>query len=489
MSTSEQLASTNPSQAGKNDQTGKSEKSETENFRVIVVDDDKEMRESLTHLLNTANWQVKALSRAEDTNKCLAEFDADVILSDVRMPGMSGLDLLMSLKSAVIPPINTAAIPGPTSPPNNTPPIVLISAHGDIPMAVEAMQNGAYSFIEKPTDPRRILTVLKNAAERHRLTQNTTRLKARLANLSGLDRVLLGNTQSIKTLREDIIDLGDSDAAIMILGETGTGKELVARALHNLSPRMTAPFLVINCATIPIHDFEETMFGTMNSKQGMLSRVNGGTLFLDEFSTCPIEIQAKFLRLIEHKEFNPTGSDKPQKLNIRIISASNEQMDIALKEGRFREDLYYRLNTVILPLPPLRERLDDITLLYEHFTSQYGELYEVIPPEITAEDLTALMSHHWPGNVRELRNVAERRILMAKRGRGSVPEALHLDSDFDDVPETLREAVAAFERLLIAKALKAHQGRMDAVAEALGIARRTLNEKIVKLGLNKEDFL
>lgn len=449
---------------------------ETEGFKVIVVDDDKEMRDSLSHLLSKANWQVITLSRAEETFKKLEHFPADVILSDMRMPGMSGLELLESLNQI------------------NTPPVVLISAHGDIPMAVEAMQKGAYSFVEKPTDPRRILTILKNAAERHRLNLNASRLKERLADLTGLDRVLLGETQSIKSLREEIVDLGVSDSAIMILGETGTGKELVARSLHNLSPRMTGPFMAVNCATIPTQSFEQSMFGIYNNnedgtKSGILSNVHGGTLFLDEFSTCPLEIQAKLLRVIENKEFTPLHGDQPQKIDVRIISASNEKMDIALNEGRFREDLYYRLNTVILELPPLRDRREDIPLLYAHFMTQYGELYEVIPPDTTTEDLTALMTHDWPGNVREMRNVAERHILMARRGRGSVQEAMHIDHDFDDVPETLRGAVAAFERHLIGKTLKTHQGRMDAVAEALGIARRTLNEKIVKLGLNKSDII
>lgn len=441
-------------------------------YRVIVVDDDREMRESLTHLLGKAGWRVESLGRAEEAEERQSDFQADVILSDVRMPGMSGLDLLVSLK----------AMP-------HTPPIVLISAHGDIPMAVEAMQKGAYSFIEKPYDPRRLLTVLHNAAERHRLELDAWRLKARLANLSGLDRVLLGKADSIKVLREDIVNLVDSDASIMLLGETGTGKELVARALHDLSARMSAPFIAINCATLAPATFEQSMFGKKGEQRGVLAQADTGTLFLDEFGACPMDVQAKLLRVIESKEFMPVGSDQPERVDIRILSASNEHMDLALGEGRFREDLYYRLNTVILTLPPLRDRRGDIPLLFAHFMGQYAGLYEVTPPETTTEDLAALMGHDWPGNVRELSNVAERRILMARRGRGSVQQALAIDHDFSDVPETLREAVAAFEGQLISKAIKAHQGRMDAIAEALGIGRRTLNEKIVKLGLNKKDLL
>jgi len=441
------------------------------NYRVIVVDDDKEMRASLTYLLTKAKWQVKSLGRAEDTERELEKFNADVILSDVRMPGMDGLELLKKLKKS------------------NAPPMVLISAHGDIPLAVEVMQNGAYSFIEKPTDPRRILTVLRNAAEHYRLSQDTKRLKAQLADLSGLDRALLGKTEVIKTLKEDIVDLARTDISVMLLGETGTGKELVARGVHNLSPRVNSPFKVLNCATIPVQNFEEIMYGIMGEKKGVLDKVQAGTLFLDDLSNCPVELQPKILRIIEEKEFTPIGGDEPQKLDVRYISAVDETIDQKVKEGKIRKDLYYHLNTLIMRVPPLRDRREDIPLLYAHYMEQYGELYEVLTPEITTEDMTLLMSHEWLGNVRELRNVAERRILMARRGGGSVNEALQLDTNLDDVPGTLREAVAALERQLIAQALKANQGRMDAVAEALGIGRRTLNEKIVKLGLNKNEVL
>lgn len=441
------------------------------NYRVIVVDDDKEMRASLSYLLTKAKWQVKSLSRAEDTERELEKFNADVILSDVRMPGMDGIELLKKLKKL------------------NAPPVVLISAHGDIPLAVEVMQNGAYSFIEKPTDPRRILTVLRNAAEHYRLSEDTKRLKAQLADLSGLDRALLGKTEVIKTLKEDIVDLARTDIAVMLRGETGTGKELVARGVHNLSPRVNSPFVVLNCATIPVQHFEETMYGVEGQKLGVLGKVKKGTLFLDDLSHCPIELQPKILRIIEEKEFTPVGGSEPQRLDVRYISAVDEKIEQTVNAGNVRKDLYYRLNTLIMRVPPLRERREDIPLLYANYMQQYGELYEVISPEITTEDMTLLMSHEWPGNVRELRNVAERRILMARRGGGSVSEALQVDTNIDDVPGTLREAVAALERQLIAQALKANQGRMDAVAEALGIGRRTLNEKIVKLGLNKNEVL
>jgi len=285
------------------------------------------------------------------------------------------------------------------------------------------------------------------------------------------------------------VDLSTTSANVLVLGETGTGKELVARALHDLGPRGVAPFIAVNCATIPAQHFEETLFGTVEGHRGLVMQAHSGTLFLDEIGSCPIDVQAKLLRVIEEKEAMPVGAEQAQQIDMRVISASNEKLDQAVDEGRFRSDLYFRLNTIVIDLPPLRDRRDDVLLLYTHFIEAHAELYEITPPEMTADDLSALLTHDWPGNVRELRHVAERRVLAARRGRGSVAEAIRLDDAQGDVPETLREAVAAFERQLIANAIRAHEGRMDAIAEALGIGRRTLNEKIVNLGIDKASLL
>jgi len=445
-------------------------------FRVIVVDDDQEMRQSLSHLLSKAGWRVDVFAKATDVVSHIDGLLPDVVLADVRMPGMSGIDLLAALAKTAV--TKTAA-----------PPIVLISAHGDIPMAVGAMQQGAYSFLEKPFDPRRLLTILQHAAEQHRLKRDAARLKDRLRELAGLDRLLLGETEQLRALRDDIVDLSAANANVLILGETGTGKELVARALHDLSPRAPQPFIAVNCAAIASQSFEETMFGKADGARGMTIQADGGTLFLDEIASCPLEGQAKLLRVIETKDVMLVGADRPFRVDMRVISASNERLDQAIDDGRFRSDLYFRLNTIVIDLPPLRERRDDIPLLYTHFLDEHAKLYEITPPPLSADDLSALLTHDWPGNVRELRHVAERRTLAARRGRGSVAEAIHLDDAQGDVPETLREAVAAFERHLVGLAIRAHEGRMDAVAEALGIGRRTLNEKIVKLGLNKADLV
>jgi len=436
--------------------------------RVVVVDDDREMRESLLQFLSRSGCQAAAFERAEDALKRLDTERPDVVVSDVRMPGMSGLELLDALASL-----------------RSGPQVLLITAHGDVPMAVEAMKAGAFDFVEKPFQPSRLLDAIGRAISYGRLKRENTALKESLRRLSGLDSILIGESPDMRRLREDIADIALSDAPVLILGETGTGKELVARALHNLGLRSGGPFVPVNCATIPLQDFE-TGAGRIPDA---FSGAETGTLFLDELAVCPPGVQAKLLRVIERNGSAAVpGTDKGD-VDFRILSASNRQLDADVDAGVFRRDLYYRLNTVIIRIPPLRDRGDDIALLYSYFVGHYAELYGVDIPELSNEDIAALMSHDWLGNVRELRHVAERRILAWRRGRGSASEAVQNDGVIDDVPPTLREAVASFERQLVAKAIRSHGGRMDAVAEALGIGRRTLNEKIVKLGIDKSDLV
>ena len=429
-------------------------------WRVLVVDDDLEMRSSLVDLIEASGSSVLALARASEVAAHIPTFRPDVILSDVRMPGMSGLELLASLTD-----------PG-------TPPVVLISAHGDIPMAVEAMSNGAYSFVEKPYEPRRLLTILSHAAEQSRMRASNARLRSRLMQLSGLDRVLLGETAQIARIRDDVIALADSPATVLVQGETGTGKELVARALHDLGPQGEGPFVAVNAAQLTPENLVDLARGA-----------DGGTLFLDEIAACPIVCQAALLRLIDSKEILVAGAAAPVQLGLRVIAATNEDVDRAVADGRLRQDLLFRLNTGLVHLPPLRQRRDDIVLLATHFLTDLARTYEVNAPALSKDDLAALIGHDWPGNVRELRNAAERRVLLARRGTGTMAEAIHPIETAGDVPDTLREAVAVFEREMIGKAIQTHAGRMDAVAEALGIGRRTLNEKIVKLGLDKDALL
>ena len=427
-------------------------------FRVLVIDDDRMLRASLVDLIEAAGWVAKPLARATEAERWITQFAPDVILSDVRMPEMTGLELLKSL--------------------SQSPPVVLMSAHGDIPMAVEAMNEGAYSFVEKPYDPKRLLRILAHAAEQQQMRLANRRLRDRLHQLSGLDRVLIGQTPEMQRIRSAITAVADSSAAVLIHGETGTGKDLVARALHDMSERCDKPFVAVNAAQLGVAQLAPIARGAA-----------GGTLFLDEICACPAEVQAGLLRLIESGEVLAEGAGVPEKIDLRVLSATNEAADEAVQAGRLRQDLLFRLDTFGLHLPPLRERLDDIALLARRFLDEFAAAYGCAVPELDEADLTALLAHDWPGNVRELRNSAERRVILSRHGVSSMAEVLSAAASDGAARPGLREAVAAFERQVIGRELQSHRGRMDDVAAALGIGRRTLNEKIVKLGLDKDALL
>lgn len=428
-------------------------------YHAMIVDDDQAMRKSLDTLFRKSGWKTTLRPGAGGVAAELA--GVDTVISDMRMQGQTGLELLRSL-------------------PPGHPPFLLISAHGDIPLAVEAMQAGAYSFFEKPFDPKRLVLAATHAAEQHRLTLRNAALQARLEELSGLDRVLKGRTVAVAELRAEVAALAGVDVPVTIVGETGTGKELVARALHDLD-RADGPFVPVDCATVSDGGFAAMLFGPA----GYLAAAEGGTLFLDELEALPLEEQVKLLRVLETGSYTPVGGIKTRPVTARVMAA----LKTPPGAGELRDDLAFRLDRAVLLLPPLRERAEDIVFLFAHFLRDFGALYEISAPEVTTADVASLMAHDWPGNIRELRHVAERRVLAARRGGGSVQSAMALDAAEPEPPQGLRQAVAAFERELISKALVAHQGRMDAVAEALGIGRRTLNEKIVKLGLDKDQLL
>ncbi|PLX33966.1 MAG: sigma-54-dependent Fis family transcriptional regulator [Hyphomicrobiales bacterium] len=446
-------------------------------IHVFIVDDDREMRQSLTQFLTRSGCVATSFNAAAEALEVLPSARPDVLVSDVRMPGLSGLELLQKLNES-----------GPR------PPTVMITAHGDVPMAVEAMRLGAFDFIEKPFLPARLHDAIRRAAEFGRLRDENAHLRQRLRRLSGLDRVLIGECAGMRQLREDIEDAADTEAPVLILGETGTGKELVAQALHDLSRRCGQAFVPVNCAAIIDSLFESEMFGHMagsftgaaGASPGHFGAADGGTLFLDEIGACPAQQQPKLLRALEAGEVIPVGSPAPKTVDVRFISATNDALEASIKSGAFREDLYFRLNTLVLKIPPLRDRGDDVLLLFNHYLLHFAKIHETEPPHISAEDTAALIAESWPGNVRQMRQVAERRILAARRGRGSVAEALRTAPAESDRELSLKQNVEHYERLLIEKAL-AEGGPMDQVAERLGIARRTLNEKMQRHGLNRRD--
>jgi DNA-binding NtrC family response regulator len=438
---------------------------------VLVVDDDREMRVSLDHLLQSVGYNTVIAKNGQAGLDALQQNAPDVVLSDVRMPEMDGLEFQRKAREI------------------SHVPVILISAHGDIPMAVGALQDGAYSFVEKPFEPRRLLGILKNAIRMKRLEDSTKMLQNRLVELADLERILIGSSAQISAVRDLIFDFSMSRANVLILGDTGTGKELVARALHDLGQSPAAPFVAINCATIPPEQFEETVFGTIDNPRGLMSQADGGTLFLDELSSMPYQSQSKFLRAIETQQYQRVGETQIQAVELRVISAASGQFAQLVSDRAFREDLLFRLNTLEIVLPSLADRGEDVLLLFRHYLHRLSQLYELPTPTLTNDDISALIAYDWPGNVRELQNVAERRVLAQRRGGGSVRHAIAKQTSSQPFPETLREAVAMFERELISRAIQTDEGRMDDVAASLGIGRRTLNEKIVKLGLDKDAIL
>lgn len=438
---------------------------------VLVVDDDREMRLSLSHLLGKAGYSVSTAEDGEAALGVLRKSSPDVVLSDVRMPVMDGLEF--QRQAAEI----TAV------------PIVLFSAHGDIPLAVEAIQNGAYNFLEKPFDPRRLVTLLANAIRFKRLLDRSTLLEQRLSALTDLEQILIGDSPTVVAVRQDVQSFASTPANVLVSGETGTGKELVARALHDLGKGPGAPFVAVNCAVIPPDRFEEAVFGSAQQPNGLMQRADGGTLFLDELTSMPIETQSKFLRAVETRTYEPIGGTSPIEVDFRLVSAMSHDPQDAVTDGLLRQDLLFRLNTLMIELPNLAERGEDIFLIFRHYLQRLSSVYQVPVPDLSNSDYSALLAHNWPGNVRELQNVAERFLLAFRRGVSTVHAAIQGGGEAPPVPPTLREAVAAFERQIIGQAIAVHQGRMDDVATHLGIGRRTLNEKVVKLGIDKAGLL
>ncbi|MEM7208202.1 MAG: sigma-54 dependent transcriptional regulator [Pseudomonadota bacterium] len=456
-----------------------SRKSSDPALNVLVVDDDVALADSLKHYLTRVGCNVHLYNTAESVLDNIDSANPEVIISDFRMPGMTGLELLKNLRETAI-----------------DTPLIFITAHGDVALAVEAMRNGAFDFIEKPFEPEHLFTLAQRAARVKRLGDDNKRLRAQLVNLSGLEKSLIGNSQAIRELRTEISDVANTDASVLIYGETGTGKEVVARGLHNLSERSAGPFVALNCAAIPEQLFESTLFGhtsgaftgASRASSGQFVAANKGTLFLDELSSLPLEMQPKLLRALQEREVLPVGGLKPVRFDARIVAAVNQPLDDLVRQGAFRDDLYFRLNTISLNIPPLRKRSDDIPLLFAHRLERFSAQYGVEAPSIGADDIEALLAHRWPGNVRELESVAERMILASRRAKVSVNDIMRTNRSKDGGTSSLRERVEAYEALLIKQALAEYNGDVGATAKALDTARRTLDEKIARHEIDRAEF-
>jgi len=437
---------------------------------VMVVDDESSIRSAVEQWLSLSGFEVQLFSRADE---CLAQLPAHfpgVILSDVRMPGMTGLDLLAEVQR------RDADLP-----------VILLTGHGDVPMAVEAMRDGAYDFLEKPFSPETLLGSLRRALEKRRLVLENRALHVQADNRAKLDATLLGVSRGLQTLRRQVLDLATLPVNVLIRGETGSGKELVARCLHDFGPRADKPFVALNCAAIPEQLFEAELFGhesgaftgASGKRIGKLEYADGGTLFLDEIESMPLAQQVKLLRVLQEQKLERLGSNQSIRVDLRIIAATKPDLLDEARAGRFREDLAYRLNVAELRLPPLRERREDIPLLFETFAQQAAERLGRTFAPLSGPQLSHLLSHDWPGNVRELANVAERQVL----GLGE-PETVGIDPG-----QSLAAQQEAFEAHCLRAALTRHKGDVKAVLEELQLPRRTFNEKLQRHGLSREMFI
>jgi two-component system response regulator HydG len=472
------------------------------NARALVVDDDMVLRYTLRGILEHGGIEVV---EAADGAAALKELDAgefQLIISDLRMPGVDGLELLRRVSSR----------------PPPRPRFVLITAHGSERHAVEAMKNGAFDYLRKPFDPDELMAVVSRAME-------TVRLNAEVERLSGelhLSRSLIFESEAMSRLAVLVKRIGPRDVTVLLTGESGTGKERVAEALVNSSLRKDKPFLRFNCAALTAELAEAELFGhtrgaftgAVKARPGLFREADGGTILLDEIGELAPGTQAKLLRVLQEGEVRPVGEDRAVKVDVRLIAATHRDLLQLAAEGKFREDLYYRLKVVHLQIAPLRERRDDIALLARHFLAEYSRRFGVGPFKLTPSLLERLLLHHWPGNVRELENAIESLVALAHEGEldlsllpaprslassppsssamssSSASSASATPSDEDDGPPAgveLKARVDAYERGLIVAALEAHGGNRSHAARTLGLSRATLHTKLNKYGLAKSD--
>ncbi|MCQ4263255.1 DNA-binding response regulator [Stutzerimonas stutzeri] len=441
--------------------------------QVIFIDDEAAIRQAVQQWLELSGFQVRTFSRAREALTALDRDFPGVLISDVRMPDLDGLGLLEQLVAL------DADLP-----------VIMVTGHGDVPMAVQALRQGAYDFIEKPFTPERLLDSVRRAMDKRRLVCENRQLREQFARKGRIESQLLGVSRAMVNLRRQVLELAGTDVNVLIRGETGSGKEQVARCLHDFSPRSAGPFVALNCAAIPETIFESELFGhesgaftgAQGKRIGRIEHAAGGTLFLDEIESMPLAQQVKLLRVLQEKTLERLGSNRSIEVDLRVISAAKPDLLEEVRGGRFREDLLYRLNVAELHIPPLRERREDIPLLFEHFASQAAQRHGRAAPPITPGELTQLLAHDWPGNVRELINAAERHAL------GLTPPST-ASNPSTTASSSLADQMEAFEAQCLHNALQQCKGNITEVMTQLQLPRRTLNEKMQRHGLSRSDYL
>lgn len=443
---------------------------------VLLVDDEDDVREALRQTLELEGFDVREASDGETALAQVSQLWPGVVLSDVRMPRMNGLRLFESMQEI------DAEIP-----------IILITAHGDISMAVAAMQEGAYSFIEKPAEPDILIDTVRRAMEKRRLVLENRKLRDHLNQDNVLEGRLIGLSPVMQNLRETVLMLAEAEADVLVVGETGTGKELAARCLHDFGPRKHGRFVALNCGGLPETIVESELFGhekgaftgAQARRIGKIEYADGGTLFLDEIESMPPALQAKLLRAIQERSFERLGSNETISVDIRIVAAAKSDLSAQRDDGSFREDLFFRLNVAPLKIPPLRERREDVPVLFSHFTRLAALRRGKPEPRLPQSVLANLVCSDWTGNVRELKNLAERFVIgLPLFEKAAAPGAAHAEV----ASRTLKDQLALFEKSVIANALDLHDGRVDRTAAYLDLPRKTLYLKMRKHGLSRHDF-
>jgi DNA-binding NtrC family response regulator len=439
-------------------------------MKIAIVDDEQDMRQSISQWLALSGFDTETFASAEEALKAVGPDYPGVVVSDIKMPGMDGMAFLKKLMSV-----------------DSGLPVILITGHGDVPMAVEAMQVGAYDFLEKPFNPDRMTELAKKATSSRRLTLDNRALRRELSDGTGIMKKLIGSSPVMERLREDILDLGQADGHVLIDGETGTGKTLVAHALHAVGAKPGRKFCVFSCASADEPRLAHRIFGPMEEggQQPLVEEARGGTLVLEDIDALPASLQGRLLTWI---------NEQGVPAETRVVAISNLQEQGKTCEDVLRPDLFYRLAALKITVPPLRARGEDILVLFTRFAEQFAEEYGCDAPEVGAQEAAQLLQAPWPGNIRQLINIAERSVLQNRRGTGTIASLIMADNETAAPTMTtegkpLKEYVEAFERMLIDNTMRRHKGTIAAVMDELCLPRRTLNEKMAKYGLSRSDYL
>jgi two-component system, NtrC family, response regulator AtoC len=453
---------------------------------VLLVDDDPNTRKVARANLGLEGFEVTVASSGSEALARLGETDPLAIVSDLRMPDMDGITLMERVH---------VVRPGL--------PVVLVTAHATVETAVQALRNGATHYLTKPIRYDELALVLRHAVAHERSRRDVVRLRGELERAAGFEEIV-GTSPAMRQVFSMVEQVAGADATVLLRGETGTGKELIARAIHRRSPRADRTFVAVNCSAVP-HELMESEFfghekgaftGAAGRRIGRFEQADGSTLFLDEVGDLDLSVQTKLLRVLQEQEIVRVGGDRPIKVAVRIVAATNRDLEALVKEGRFRDDLYYRLNVIPIRLPSLRERAGDLPALMEHFLGSFARRYGRDAPFAPPDLLAAAMAYPWPGNVRELRNVCERAVLMGWAavapilGTPAEEEAASASLPEFSLPllEARQRLVERFERDYLTRLLREHKGRIGEVARAAGIAERNLYEKMKAYGLSRDDY-